>query len=364
MNAGRTFHVDQYYTTQDYFEKRFDTLSRQFGFRAETAEAYGVWKESLRKELRDISGISTMARSNLGCSLVEEEKMDGYLREKRLLETEPGVIMPFYALVPDGLPKGGKRPAVIAAHGHQIGGKLGTAGRSDIPAVAERIEEFHCDYGAALVKEGFIVFCPDARGFGERREIFMQGDTEELYLRPSCTHLNNVAISLGQSMIGMLVWDLMKLLDYMATRDDCDMENIGCAGLSGGGMQTLWLSALDDRIKCAVISGYFYGYKDAMIKMQGNCSCNFIPHLWEKADTGDIGALIAPRPLLIETGERDIYNGQSGLSNVIPQVNITRGAYALFDMEERLYHHVFDTGHKWNGEKAIPWLRRWLMEGK
>ena len=77
-------------------------------------------------------------------------------------------------------------------------------------------------------------------------------------------------------------------------------------------MQTLWASIFDSRICCAVISGYFYGYKEALIDGHMNCSCNYVPHLYEHVDMGDLGALLAPMPLLIETGDADPLNGSSG----------------------------------------------------
>jgi hypothetical protein len=170
-----------------------------------------------------------------------------------------------------------------------------------------------------------------------------------------------MAVPLGQTVTGMWVWDLMRLIDYIETREDCISECIGCAGLSGGGLQTLWAAALDERISCSVISGYFYGYKQSLLEMPDACSCNYVPRLWEKVDMGDIGALIAPRPLLIETGNQDELNGREGIGNVIPQVEITKKAYSLYKAEENLYHHIFNGGHRWNGEKAVPWLIKWLF---
>jgi len=131
--------------------------------------------------------------------------------------------------------------------------------------------------------------------------------------------------------------------------------------LSGGGLQALWLAALDERVRCAVVSGYFYGYKNSLLDAPYHCSCNFVPRLFETADMGDLGALIAPRPLLIETGNRDGLNGSMGLRNVRSQVRIARRAYSLRDARAAFYHHVFDGEHRWCGEKAIPWMRRWLM---
>jgi hypothetical protein len=85
-----------------------------------------------------------------------------------------------------------------------------------------------------------------------------------------------------------------------------------------------------------------------------------VPGLWQIADMGDIGALIAPRPLLIETGRYDELNGQRGVANVIEQCEITRQAYALLGVEDRLAHTLFEGGHRWDGADVLPWLARWL----
>lgn len=116
------------------------------------------------------------------------------------------------------------------------------------------------------------------------------------------------------------VWDLMRLVDYIKTRPDCNGDKIGCIGLSGGGLQSLWLAALDDRIMFATVSGYFYGYRDSLLEMNQNCCCNYVPGLWEHVDMGDIGALIAPRALVIESGMQDHLNGRRGIVNVLEQV--------------------------------------------
>jgi len=91
-----------------------------------------------------------------------------------------------------------------------------------------------------------------------------------------------------------------------------------------------------------------------------NCSCNYVPRLYEYADMGEIGALIAPRPLLVETGTGDPLNGASGLRNVRSQMRIVRRAYRLLGAQKALKHDVFEADHRWHGIEAIPWMRRWL----
>jgi hypothetical protein len=244
---------------------------------------------------------------------------------------------------------------VLAPHGHSSGGKYAVAGRRDLPAVAATIEEHNYDYGVQLVQQGLVVFCPDARGFGERREAARQDEASLLV--GSCNLLNHMAIPLGQTVTGMWTWDLMRLVDYAQTRPEVDPARIACGGLSGGGLQTLWLAALDERVCAAVISGYFYGYKDSLLRLNDNCSCNYVPGLWSLADMGDIAALIAPRPLFIETGDIDGLNGPRGLVNVTEQLAITRRAYDLLGAGDAVRHHIFPGPHMWCGAQSIPWLR-------
>lgn len=75
---------------------------------------------------------------------------------------------------------------------------------------------------------------------------------------------------------------------------------------------------------------------------------------------GDIGALIAPRPFMVESGTQDELNGERGVDNVVEQLEITRKAYQLFEMEDRLYHSVFNGEHKWDGAKSLEFFEKWL----
>jgi dienelactone hydrolase len=355
----RTIHTEKYYTSLKHIMDEYDREARKLGLRVGNISDYDTWKKSVRSKLMEITGIDRMEKCELEPVLLESCQLNGYKREKKIIQTEPDVWMTFNVLIPEGFKESEKRPCIITPHGHCGGGKYSPAGRYDIPAIKDAIDEFNYDYGVKFVQQGYIVFCPDARGAGERREFTVQGDEERLFLTSACSWLNRTAISLGKSVTGMWTWDLMRLIDYIETLEHCDSNRIGCCGLSGGGLQTLWLSALDDRVKCAVVSGYFYGYKDSLLKTD-NCDCNYVPHLWEYVDMGDIGALIAPRPFLIETGIRDTLNGERGVVNVTEQVEITHKAYELFNAEEKLYHHIFEDEHRWNGKMAYSFVDKWV----
>src|SRR5215216_1018144 len=311
---------------------RFDRESRGMRLRAQDAAELAAWQSELRARLRAIIGIDTMRASSLDPQIDAPEQCDGYVQTRVVIAVEPDVRMPLYVLTPDDLRPGQRRPVMLAPHGHASAGKAAVVGRADTPELVRTIAQHNYAYGLYLVRAGYIVLCPDARGFGERREPVMLAEGD--LLGSSCQVLNHMALPLGQTVTGMWTWDLMRLLDYVATRDDCDATRIGCAGLSGGGAQTLWLAALDERVRCAVVSGYFYGFKDALLRLSTNCSCNYVPGLWQLADMGDIAALLAPRPLLIETGSHDPLNGERGVANVTEQLAITRQAYTLLGAEE------------------------------
>ena len=353
-------HQQRYYTCLDSLSGLYDSAARECAYQARTLDEHLAWKVKVRQKLFDITGLARVS----GCDLLPErisvEAMDGYWREKYIIQTEPEVWMPFYLLIPNDLKAGESRPCFIAAHGHSSGGKYSPAGRTDILPVKKMIDAVHYDYGVQFVRQGYMTFCPDARGFGERREICDQSEDDSRILDSSCMPLNNKYICLGRSLTGMWTWDIMRLIDYIGTRSDCDPKRIGCGGLSGGGLQTLWAAALDERIQCSVISGYFYGYKDSLLLMTNHCCCNFIPHLYETVDMGDIGALIAPRALLVESGSQDPLNGCRGISNVLEQLAVTRRAYQLTGAEDALYHHIFDGEHQWHGGETYAFANRWL----
>lgn len=354
--SQETIHIDTYFTCLEHMKRQFDRKGRQCPVKTESRDAYVQWKQEMRQKLWELLGLSEMETCPLE-SRTEERVLlkNGILREKVRIQVEPDVWMPVYILIPEkAQTKGpGQRPScVIAPPGHQGAGKYSVAGCREIPAVNKMIDHYHYDYGMQLAERGFVALCPDCRGFGERREEALWGDEEQAFLNSTCFHLAHMAEPLGMTVAGMLTWDLMRLVDYIEQRGEWDPDDIGCVGFSGGGMQTLWLAAMDDRIARACISGYLYGYRDSLLELNGNCSCNYVPGLWKLADMGDIGALIAPRPLIIQSCREDHLNGKRGIANVTEQVDIIRSAYRCLGAEMRLHHQILGGGHQWHEEGA------------
>ena len=344
-----------YYSSEEYFKKKFDDSYRPFSFRSTNSAEYAKWKNDFRFKLKNLLGFDKMSCCALEPKSLGVEKMDGYTREKMIIHTEPGIEMTFYLLKPDNAKPGEKLPVIIAPHGHGSNGKSAVCGDDKgSQLIKDTIKRYNYTYGIEFAKRGFMVLAPDARGFGERMEKYVQNDPEKV-LASSCTFLNSMANPLGLCVTGMWTWDLIRLTDYVFSRDDTDKNRVNCGGLSGGGLQTLWLAAMDERVKNVIISGYFYGYKQSILEMQC-CSCNYVPGLWENADIGDICSLIANRGVFIETGDIDDLNGKDGLNNIYPQLEIVKKAARLFNNEENIVHHVFNGPHKWCGEKSVPWM--------
>lgn len=346
---------------------KFDKYGRRDFFMGNTSVQLKEWQTASRHTLEQLLGLDKMEQVDLKPKLEETVRLDGeenmgIVRHKVLIQSENDVWIPMYILIPPAYLSNTvkKRRVFIAPPGHQGAGKYSVAGMREIPAVADAIEKFNYDYGMQLAKRGYAVICPDCRGFGERRDEKKQGDEEKDFLTSSCFHLAHMAEAIGETVAGMCVWDLMKIMDYVELSADewgWDIENVSCLGFSGGGMQTLYFSALDERVKNVFISGYMYGYKESHMLLNGNCSCNYVPHLWEHFDMGDIGSLIAPRNLMIQSCRDDHLNGPRGLENVYEQLDIIRTAYKLYGQENRLVHDVCEGEHRWHDENLTEILR-------
>jgi dienelactone hydrolase len=347
----RIIKINKYYGSLSGMLKKYETAACKDSFCGTTIDEYEGWRTKTRKLLINLIGLDHMESCLLNPFLEERITLDnGILREKVIIQVEPDVYMPLYILIPPKTSEE-KQSCFIAPPGHQGAGKFSVAGCYDIPAVNDMIRFYHYDYGMQLAKLGYVALCPDCRGFGERRDEALQIDNDEqAFLNSTCRQLAHMAEPLGETVIGMCTWDLMRLVDYIYERNEWRLDTLGCLGFSGGGMQTLWLTALDDRIRQAVISGYMYGYHDSLLILNDNCSCNYVPHLWEHLDMGDIGALIAPRPLIIQTCSEDHLNGPRGLINAMEQTDMVKKVYEIYGRSDLMIHDIREGGHCWHEE--------------
>ena len=345
---GRTVHIDTYYEDELAFRERLKREGRSAAFKGTTPEDFEAWQIATRVRLFDLLGLSIMDRVPIEIRELSRVRVaGGIVRTHAVLQVEHDVWMPFYLLEPshpkiDG--RGFKR-CYICPHGHQGAGAASVAGVTGVPAVDDAVRKFNYDYGLRLARMGYVTVCPDARGWGYRRDWKGQGDDENSYLRGTCLNQARMAEPLGLTVAGLNVWDNMRLIDYLEARGDIAMDDLGCFGFSGGGYMTLYLAALDPRVRKAFVSGYLYGVGDSLLHLNGNCSCNYTPGLWRLLDMGDIASLIAPHPLLVQSCEEDHLNGSRGLKNVDEQLEIVRDAYKLLGRRDGLRHEVCPGEH-------------------
>ena len=345
---GRTVHIDTYFEDEPAFRDRLKREGRSAAFKGTTPGDFEAWQISTRARLFDLLGLSIIDRVPIEVRELDRVQIaGGIVRTHAMLQVERDVWMPFYLLEPQTpkLDAHGCKRCYICPHGHQGAGAASVAGVTGVPAVDDAVRKFNYDYGLRLARMGYVTVCPDARGWGYRRDWKGQGDDENSFLRGTCLNQARMAEPLGLTVAGLNAWDNMRLIDYLEARGDIAMDDLGCFGFSGGGYMTLYLAALDPRVRKAFVSGYLYGVDDSLLHLNGNCSCNYVPGLWRLLDMGDIASLIAPRPLLVQSCEGDHLNGARGLANVDEQLDIVRDAYELVGHADGLSHEVCPGGH-------------------
>jgi len=170
----------------------------------------------------------------------------------------------------------------------------------------------------------------------------------------TCDHTAALAGYLGGSVMGLRVLDSQRLLDYLGTRPEVDRKRIGAMGISGGGMLTFYAACLDERIKACVISGYYCSFKYSILGMH-HCTCNYIPGLARFGDMHDLIGMIAPRPVLVEAGNKDPIFPLPGVKRCVA---LGRKVYDVWDAVQNLQTDYFDGRHRINGCSAYPFLQK------
>jgi dienelactone hydrolase len=276
----------------------------------------------------------------LNTEVLESTQCDGYRRESIVFDTEHDMSVPAYLLVPDDRTAPG--PAVLACHGHG-------PGKSQAVGL-EFTDAPNSDYALQCVREGYVVLAPDLRCFGQR----LDWNPDDHY---ACdTNLVHASMA-GWNPLTQNVWDLQRALDVLGAHPLVDATRIGMIGLSYGGTVTLFTAALDQRVAAAVVSGYFSSWAVSHRMPWNMCGSQMTHGLLGRLEHEDLGALIAPRPLLIETGTEDPL---FPLASATEAVRRTRLVYDFEQAGDRLVHDVFAGEHQWHGTEAWSFLRTWL----
>ena len=176
-----------------------------------------------------------------------------------------------------------------------------------------------------LAARGYVVVVPDSFLWGSRKmspESVPQGDALRVlreapgsdayidaYNELAADYETIIAKTLflsGATWTGIMAWEDRRAVDYLVTRADVDASRLGCGGLSGGGLRTIYLAALDDRIRCAVCSGFMSTAREMLSEKVRRHTWMFqVPHLSALLDLPDVASLHGPLPLMVQCDRDD-----------------------------------------------------------
>lgn len=247
-----------------------------------------------------------------------------------------------------------RRPAVLAIHGHGAYGYDPVAGRDDLPGVAEDIEKLNYDYGRQLVRRGYVVAAPCLTPFGRRL-----GDRSAYGKQDPCAVTFVRLQLLGKVLMAENLRDTLWALALLAQHEAVDPERLGCVGLSYGGRMTMLTTALEPRVRVAVVSGALNVMQER-ITHRYSCGAQVIPGLLRYGDTPEIGSLIAPRPCVWEVGSRDPLIPHDWAEAALARIRRAYRAFGAEELGKRLQVDRFEGGHAWSGRLAYPLLEEVL----
>ncbi|MFP6899997.1 MAG: alpha/beta hydrolase family protein, partial [Opitutales bacterium] len=257
-------------------------------FEGKTADECRRWQQKFKAKLNQLLGDSAPPKT-WKITVEEVVKLDDHLRHHLLLEADGVPSVPVYLLIPKSLAKGKKAPGILCVHGHGEYGNDPIVGRTDLPGVEAVIQKHHYDYGLQFVRQGYVVAAPCMVPFGRRVNRKKYGGQD-----PCAVTLVRMQ-ALGQLPIRSNLRDLRWCLDLLQSRPEVQADKLGCAGLSYGGRMTMMVTAMDNRIKMASVSGALNLLQERLSRRY-SCGAQVIPNLLQYGDYSEIGSLIAPRP--------------------------------------------------------------------
>ena len=311
--------------------------------RLTTAEDCGKWQQE-RKEffVRQLGGFPE--RTPLDAQVVGTLDGDGYRIEKVIFASRPHHHITASLYLPAGKPP---YPAVLVACGHSR-----TAKASD----------YNQKMCGLLARNGMAAFCYDPIGQGERSQV-VGDDGQPVHKGTTTEHflMGVGSILVGTNTAQYRIWDGMRAIDYLAERPDIDATRIGCTGCSGGGTETSYLMALDERVACAAPACYITTF-ERLIDTIGpqDAEQNIFGQIAFGMEQPDYLIMRAPRPTLICATTKDFFD-ISGTWDAFRQVS---RFYARLGAAERValveaegQHGIGPVGRV----AMVQWMRRWLL---
>jgi dienelactone hydrolase len=333
-----------------YSQTLYDAAPRRLRFDADSPDEAAIWQGALRARLKELLGAFPTDRSPLRPVTLETRSFAKYRREKIVFDSRPGVSVLAYVLLPSNART--PAPTMICVPGHG-------RGVDDIVGIDEQGRDrtdragYQHDFAIQVAEAGLAAVAIEPMAFGCRRDA---ANARKGLGFKACEPVAGGALMVGQTLIGWRVWDIMRTIDYIATRPDLDANRVGCMGISGGGTATLFASALEPRIRAAMVSGYLNTFRDSIGSL-AHCVDNYVPGILNWAEMHDVAGLVAPRPLFVESGEKD---NIFPIAASIESFKHVQAIYRVFGAADRVQQEAFPDEHVFWGRRGIPFLVRHL----
>lgn len=286
-------HTLYHYMTRQAYQMLDD---RQAEIRSlTTARDWRQRQQHVREVLQQIVG-PFPEKTPLHPKVTGVVRKDDYRVEKVLYESLPGFYVTAGLFIPSDLQ--GKGPAVLFCSGHTEDGFRSAAYQTMI---------------LNLVKKGFIVLAFDPVGQGERLQYYDAGTAESRVGGPTKEHSYPGAQCFlsGRSLARYMIWDGIRSVDYLLTRPEVDPDRIGITGRSGGGTQSAYIAAFDDRIYAAAPENYLTSFHRLLQSIgPQDAEQNFYHGIAAGIDHADLLEVRAPKPELMITTTRDFFSIQ------------------------------------------------------
>ena len=298
-------------------------------------------QELSRQKLYGLLGDLPDRQRPISVQVVSVSKQPAFTLEVLLLDLNGVEPVPAYFVRPL---TDGPTPCILYNHAHGGDYDLGKDELIRGRAILQKPP-----YAQAFAERGIAALCIDTWLFGERH-----GRTESAVFKQMLWQ--------GQVLWGMMVYDSLRALDYLCSREDIDATRMGTLGLSMGSTMAWWLAALDLRIKVCVDLCCLTDF-EALIEcrgLDGHGIYYYVPSLLKHFTTAQINALIAPRPHLSLAGNHDPLTPPAGLERIDRELKLV---YEKLGHPDAWELHRFDTGHNETPEMraaALAFLARWL----
>lgn len=299
----------------------------------------------VRERLQAIVG-DLPQRTDVKGRVVGTVQGDGFKVEKVVFQSLPGRYVTAHLYLPTDAKS--PVPACIEMCGHGLDGKGDGS-----------------DLAIMMAVNGIASMVVDPIAQGERLQLIdEQGKTLTRGVTTEHTLLNPAFNLLGSSLAVQEYWDNSRAIDYLLTRKDIDGEKIGAYGFSGGGTQSAYLIALDDRVKVGCIGLYFSSRLRTMEIQGPSDGCQQIP--WEGAqriEGADFALLMAPKPFIILDGEYDYVDHWGALCGY----EELKKAYTVLGYPERVAQYYAEDAHATPPDvkdALTRWFKTWLTGAK